>query len=325
MTSQFTQIFSGSYVSTGSPFDLVLPGGVDWYEQVNVTQYGASANPGVVVEAKWHQQLIPGYAIAVTNTNSTNALNADLITANGFTPYAQTGEALLTPQTGSAVTNANPAEVTMTAHGYSAGDVVRITQTTGMLQIAGWDFQISVVDANHFNLEYLNASGFGAAATNVVAQKIFPGSHWYPKWRFITSITQAASAVVTTSVAHGYKVGADIRFSVSSSFGMTQINGLVGTITAVTTSTFTVNINTTTFTAFAFPTSAVANQGVQFPQAIPLGIDPPTGDNVTEFPFDNQSTQGLHIGSAVCGANADVIVWTAYKGLDIPGDQNGPV
>src|SRR5580692_9123864 len=187
MTSQFTQIFSGSYVSTGSPFDLVLPGGVDWYEQVNVTQYGASANPGVVVEAKWHQQLIPGYAIAVTNTNSTNALNADLITANGFTPYAQTGEALLTPQTGSAVTNANPAEVTMTAHGYSAGDVVRITQTTGMLQIAGWDFQISVVDANHFNLEYLNASGFGAAATNVVAQKIFPGSHWYPKWRFITS------------------------------------------------------------------------------------------------------------------------------------------
>jgi hypothetical protein len=322
MTSQFTQTFSGSYISAGTPFNLVLPGGVDWYEQVNITQFGASANPGVVVEAKWHQAMTPGYAIGYLNTNSTNALNADLITANGFTPFVQSGEVLGAIGTGTTITNANPAHASQATHGYSNGDVVRITQSTGMFQIAGWDFQIANVSTNAYDLTYLDASGFGAGATAFKAQKINPQVAWYPRWRFITKITQATSAVVTTSVDHGYQVGADIRFSVSSSFGMTQINGLVGTITAVpSTSTFTVNINSTAFTAFAFPTSAVAAAGVQFPQAIPLGIDPPTGDNSTEFAFDNQSTQGLYIGSSVCGAEDDVIVWTAFKGLQIPGDQ----
>ena len=80
-------------------------------------------------------------------------------------------------------------------------------------------------------------------------------------------------------VDHGYKVGSQIRFSVSSSFGMTEINGLVGNVVAVdtvtgTTNTFTVDIDSTNFTTFAFPTSAVANQGVQFPQAILCKLTP---------------------------------------------------
>lgn len=318
MTSQFTETFTGSFTSTGSPFNLALPSGVDYFVLNNTSNLGGSDNPGEVQQAIWHQALTPGDAIIVKNTDGAPTLTSTLLTSGGFTPYAQTGEALEVAIVGTTITDANPAVASATQT-YQTGDVVRITKSTGMLQIAGWDFTVLFDSGSAFKLAYLDASGFGATASAFQVQKVNPQSAWYPKWRFITGISQAAQAVVTCSVDHGYKVGSQIRFSVSSDFGMQEINGLVGNVVAVntvtgTTNTFTVDIDTTNFTAFAFPTSAVANQGVQFPQAIPLGINPPTGDNTTEFAFDNQSTQGLYIGSGVCGDASDFIVWTAYKG-----------
>ena len=64
----------------------------------------------------------------------------------------------------------------------------------------------------------------------------------------ITGITQAASAVVTVG-SHAYSVGQSVHFS--GVVGMTQINGRRGTITAFSGTTITVDINSTTFTAYA--------------------------------------------------------------------------
>lgn len=63
----------------------------------------------------------------------------------------------------------------------------------------------------------------------------------------ITGITQAASAVVTIG-AHTFVVGDVLAFSGAS--GMTQINGLTGTVTAVGATTVTVNINSSAFSAY---------------------------------------------------------------------------
>jgi hypothetical protein len=56
---------------------------------------------------------------------------------------------------------------------------------------------------------------------------------------------------------------------------MVEMNGLLGTITAVTTSatvnSITVNIDSSGFTAFAFPTSAVAALGIGVPEVTPVG------------------------------------------------------
>lgn len=318
MTSQFTETFTGSFVSTGNPFQLALPSGVDYFELKNVTQWDNASSSQLVKTAIWHQAMTPGSALTTVNSVSAATDESDYLATGGFTPYADTGEALEVAIVGTTITQANPAVASATQT-YQTGDVVRITKSTGMLQIAGWDFTVLFDSGSAFKLAYLDASGFGAAASAFKVQKVNPQSAWYPKWRFITGITKATQAVVTCSVDHGYKVGSQIRFSVSSSFGMTEINGLVGNVVAVdtvtgTTNTFTVDIDSTNFTTFAFPTSAIANQGVQFPQAIPLGINPPTGDNTTEFAFDNQGTQGLYIGSGVCGAASDFIVWTAFKG-----------
>lgn len=64
----------------------------------------------------------------------------------------------------------------------------------------------------------------------------------------ITAITKAASAVVTVG-AHTFVVGDVVAFS--GVVGMTQINGLTGTVTAIGAATITVNINSSVFTAYA--------------------------------------------------------------------------
>jgi hypothetical protein len=70
----------------------------------------------------------------------------------------------------------------------------------------------------------------------------------------VTGITQAASAVVT-AVAHGIVVGKIVQFN--SVVGMTQINGLEGTVTAVGDADhFTVNINSSAFSAYTSGGSA---------------------------------------------------------------------
>lgn len=65
----------------------------------------------------------------------------------------------------------------------------------------------------------------------------------------ITAIIQATSALITSS-AHGLSVGDTVVFDSVS--GMTQINGMIGVVLTVPTSgTFTVNIDTTAFTAYS--------------------------------------------------------------------------
>lgn len=67
------------------------------------------------------------------------------------------------------------------------------------------------------------------------------------KTRSVTGITQAASAVVTVG-SHTFVVGESVHFSGVA--GMTQINGLRGTITGTSGTTVTVAINSTAFSAY---------------------------------------------------------------------------
>lgn len=64
----------------------------------------------------------------------------------------------------------------------------------------------------------------------------------------ITALTKASSAVVTVGAAHGFAANNLVYFS--GVVGMTEINGLVGTVTATAATTITVNINSTNFTTY---------------------------------------------------------------------------
>ena len=74
--------------------------------------------------------------------------------------------------------------------------------------------------------------------------------------RTITAITQASSGVVT-SANHNFSVGRKVQFVGITT--MIQLNNQIGTITATTTNTFTVDITTTSYTAFGSGTGYAAD------------------------------------------------------------------
>ena len=69
----------------------------------------------------------------------------------------------------------------------------------------------------------------------------------------ILSITQAYPMVVTTVNDHGYQVGINVTFLIPTQFGMVQLNNLNVQVIAVTNNTLTINLDSTNYTPFAYP------------------------------------------------------------------------
>lgn len=89
----------------------------------------------------------------------------------------------------------------------------------------------------------------------------------------ITDITQAAQAVITVGSSHG--LVAEDSVHISGVAGMTEINGLRGLVLSVTSTTITVDIDSTAFTAFALssPNAAVANTRPQTGETVTAGFE----------------------------------------------------
>lgn len=71
--------------------------------------------------------------------------------------------------------------------------------------------------------------------------------------RTISSITQAYPAVLTTSADHEYPAGVNVTFLIPIQFGMTQLNGQNIQVLSVTANTLTLNVDTSNYTPFAYP------------------------------------------------------------------------
>lgn len=79
----------------------------------------------------------------------------------------------------------------------------------------------------------------------VVSQPMFQRA-----MRVIQSITNANPAVVTTTTDHQYIDGMQIRFRIPKGFGMQQIDGVNATVTRLSATTFSVNVDTTNMDSF---------------------------------------------------------------------------
>lgn len=69
----------------------------------------------------------------------------------------------------------------------------------------------------------------------------------------ISSITNAYPMVVTTSSNHGYVAGILVRFLIPTQFGMTQLNDITAQVISVTDDTLTINLDSTNFSVFSYP------------------------------------------------------------------------
>ncbi len=312
MASNWPTIASGVFTSDGTTKNIGLRSDFDTFEVYNYTQAATQQGTGRGVQFVWQSGMADGTGIEIKKTNSTDALNMVTLTSGGFTRNDTSVQTVGAAKTVVSITQANPAVVTVTAHGYSNGDTVRLYGSTGMLQASGIDYTIASVTTDTFTLAYLNSSGFAAAATGGTVRKVPNPDQFYPRNNRILGITAAAAAVITLSVTHGLTVGQKVRVHCGTEYGMSQINDLIGTITAIntTTNTITTDIDSSAFTAFAFPTSANAAAVALPPIIVPIADANSTLDGAT----DNVSAIVMSLAAGAqspAGSSGDVIYWKA--------------
>jgi hypothetical protein len=95
--------------------------------------------------------------------------------------------------------------------------------------------------------------------------------------RNILSISQSEIVLITTTLdginpgAHQYSTGLIVRLYVPLGFGMLQANKLLGPITVINSTQFTMPIDTTTFDAFVVPAFVPGWRGGTPAQVVPVG------------------------------------------------------
>ena len=317
-----TQILQGTFTSTGLTTIIPIPSGVDWMRIYNLNEAHAT-NAGRGFEYFWQRGFAQNTSLMWYHPAGDHTVAID--TSTGFTAVDTSVFGASAPVAVTATTNVvAPVISTGTTTGVAVGSIVRLSGLAAVPNICGIDFTVGAVNpgvsiTTAYNLA--TAPGFAGGAG---FYRIITPAPWYPRRRTVINITQAAQAVITTSVTNQFTVGQQVRFQVPAACGMTEINGLIGTVVAVAAASFTVNIDTTAFTAFAWP--AVALVPFTPAEVVPVGED--TAYALSTIPANNildDATINTAIIGMSClggttnpmGTAGDVIYWRAGKSVNV--------
>lgn len=328
----FQVIDGGSFTSDSTlAKQLVLTDQPDLFWIRNRTAWGDDAAE-TSVESWWRRGMAQGAAQTTDQAVTTGILSSEAVTTGGFTFINTAEPPVFAPLATTAITaSAGTFIVSMANTGNIAvGDWVLLYATTGALQIAGYKFQVTAVTANtSITLGYIASSGitFAADATAGQVKKYIP-NRMYPRYSFIANITAATQAVVYFTGKNDYTVGEILSFRVPEEFGMQEMNLVQARVLSVTNSatvsSVTLDWDSSGYTAFTFPTSAVALAGVSPAVAVPSssGVVPdngsatipqePPGTNLRDA-FDSRNAFIMDIGSNVITSSSAIYDWVAYK------------
>ncbi|HEY3526731.1 MAG TPA: ubiquitin-activating E1 FCCH domain-containing protein [Nitrososphaeraceae archaeon] len=291
--AEYSRLAKGRFTSTGAAQIINLPFQPDWVEFINYTASASGADNGVP-HAYWDANMGQGVAV-VERFQAANQLTTDTVDTLGITTFSA-GQLLQygAAQAVSTITKANPAVVTMTAaHGLTSGDVVIFnnlyqTATTGMQQIAGIPFTVTVTGATTFTIPWnTNQSNYTAYDTatsteDASMKKVLYPYLYFPGDNFISAITTGTTTTIDTTTAHNFVVGQEVAFRVPTAWGTQQLNSLPNVTTpgspiyayviAVTDyNTFVVNVNSTNYTAFDSNQTFTGFVGQSFAQVVAVG------------------------------------------------------
>lgn len=292
--------------ATAANVTLQIRSDVDWIKVYNLTAITQGA-ADLGAEFYFQRGMTNGTGIVTTKlgTQANDPLTIGALAANtGFFLVDSSVQTNTSPIAITAVSTATPPVVsTGTTTGLAAGDVIRLSTVAGAPQFGGIDFTIDTITANtSFRLPY--ASTLAVAGTTGFWRKINFDPLYYPRRRFMTTVTAGATTVVKMSVTHGYTVGQLVRFIVPAAYGMVELNNLTGAITAIDTvnNTITVNIDSSGFTTFAFPAAAA----VPFSPAevVPVGEDTAVALNANTNILDDATINEGYIGVTLVAGNA---------------------
>jgi hypothetical protein len=317
----------GSFTADGNGHILSIRSDVDFIEVDNLTRI-ETPQAGTGVKFRWQRGMPVASALQEKTDGSGNMSTSQILTG-GFSPVTTTQPVPSSPLlTGTTITNAAPPVASSANTGALAnGNIVKIINATGAPQLNGYDFTVNTVVANtSFNLQYMIAPG--NAATAFTYRFYTQNAMFYPRRNFVVNVTQATQAVVTLSITHGLTAGQEVVFTnFGKFFGMTQLNNVRATIQSVNTTnnTVTINVDTTGFTAWTFPTATNAATPFTPAQMIPFGdgLDP-TNTLQTSATLagatQNQAVIGMFLAGGAngpAGQSGDVIYWRAWKAEQI--------
>ena len=323
-----TIVQQGRFTSDGTTKTIKLRSDIDWFEVYNITNAETTQTTAVGVKHKWMRGFPDAAKWTTFKSDATNALDLEqYITSGGFTlvdsSTLENGPLLSTI---TAVSTAAIPVVTNTGvNGLVAGDVVRLHDVTGALQLGGIDFTVglSTLTNTTFSLDHMEQ--LTVAGTTAKWRKINSNPAFYPAKRTIADIsTGADSMIVKVTVDHDFSVGQKVRVNVPSSYGMT-IDGLVGTIIAASSATLTVNIPSSSFGTFTWPASAtgpflraeVTPYGTDTAKALSLGYDPLSGAS------EDHGYIGMNLSGGADspgGESTDEIYWFAGKSFSVTNE-----
>lgn len=321
----------------------------------NGTGWGAKSDP-CSIQWEWERSMPQGTAFGILESSDGSTPQLPVLTAyrlpatgnvavDAISSYNTANPPTFASLAATAITgSAGTFVVSMTNTGTIAvGDFVRLVNPLAELQIGGVSFAVTAVTVNtSITLGYMASSGitFAADATAAKVIKFIP-SRYYPRERRIANITNAASPTVYFMQPNDFTPGENVYFRIptkittaNNGWGMQEMNNVVGRVLTVTNtatvSSITIDVNTSGFSAFSWPTSAVAGAGISpavcgpsssgvVPyQGNPLVALQPPGTNLLDS-FDNQNVNLIRFGTALfnvashVSTNSDVWIWEAYK------------
>lgn len=344
---------SWTYTNAATPVAQNIPmtAKPDWVFVKDITNWGAQSTAANPVYSEWFSSMARGSYLAMGQPSATGAsvtLYATSGTSGGFSFIDQTNLPTFAKVAITAVNGTTFVASTSDTSGLNVGDLVRLINVTGAQQISGSNlYQITAISANtSITLGYA-ASAVGAGLTVVSGttgfyQKVYP-NQFLPNTLPVAYITRAAQATVYFFRQNPYTPGELVDFQIPASYGMTQLSNLtknsgsgpfssnpsgaarvLSVTNSATVSSITIDVDTTGFTAFQFPTSAAFAGGPSPAVCMPAGsgVVPlngsatipasPPGTNLMDA-FDNRSQYIMNIGTSAVGvANATMQVF-AFK------------
>src|SRR6185369_6304531 len=302
--TEYSRMVKGYYTVTGGVLGvsapnakiIALPFTPDFFELRNLTQQATPATHSIPYA--WWDANVTVTSTTVRDTfvqvnSSATAITYDSVVVGGGISTFTAGNIM---QLGArkqvvSITKANPAVVTVTAHGLSSGDVVVFqglnqSATTGMPLLEQIHFTVTVVDANSFTIpwntnqsEYTALSGSPSGA---YMRKVLYPYLYAPGQCVISGITLGTTTTIDTASAHNFVVGQEVAFRIPNDFGTVELNSLpnsttpgspiYGYVIAVTDyNTFVVNINSSNYSAFTNNVAFNEVPGTSFPQVVAVG------------------------------------------------------
>jgi hypothetical protein len=290
--TEYSRMAKGRFVSTGMAQVVNLPFLPDYIEMTNYTATLAAPTSQAVVSAMWDSNMGQGFAVEQVY-DATPDLVVDAVTSNGFSTF-QAGQLLQFGPTLaiSGITKAAAAVVTTTTnHNLADGDVVVFqglyqSATTGMAQIAGVPFTVTVTGATTFSIPWntnqSNYTALAASPAGATVKKVLYPYLYFPGMAVISAITLGATTTVHTADAHNFVVGQEVAFRIPQQWGTVELNSLPNNLTpgapaygyviAVTDyNTVVVNIDSSAYTAFNSNQTIAAVPGQSFAQIVAVG------------------------------------------------------